>query len=59
MFLKEFSSTAMQKETKSVFETGNKEDILLTRRGDNSLVAMSKERYTELMAAFRKANADK
>lgn len=49
MFLDEYSSTQLQRDTKKVFDAANKQAIIVTRMGSDSVVMLSKKEYAKLM----------
>ncbi len=55
MFLPEYNSTQIQRDTGKVFKAAQKEPIVVNRMGHSGVVMMSKEYYSELV---KKANAN-
>ena len=49
MFLPEFNSTDIQRNTQSVFKAIKKGPIIITRQGDEGAVMMTKKDYSKLV----------
>ena len=48
MFLPEFTSTDIQREPARVFDTAQKEPVVINRMGHKAIVAMSKSEFSRL-----------
>ena len=55
MFLKEINSSTAQRDIKKLFNAAYKSTILLTRHNKESVVVMSKAKYTKLIKAANKS----
>ena len=49
MFLPEYNSTQMQRETEKVFKAAQKEPIVITRQNNDSVIMLSKKEYAKLV----------
>ena len=54
MFLQEFNSTTLLRDTGKVYKAAYKKPIMITRQNDEAVIMMSKKKYADLM---KKANA--
>lgn len=54
MFLPEYTSTQLQRDTKNVFDAANKEPVIVTRMGSDSVVMISKKAYAKLVKQANK-----
>ncbi len=49
MFLQEFNSTQLQRESATVFKVAYRKPIRITRQGDHGVVMMSEKEYIKLL----------
>lgn len=49
MFLQEFNSTQLQRESAMVFKAAYRKPVRVTRQGDHGVVVMSEREYKKLL----------
>lgn len=55
LFLPEFKSSDMQRKATNVFTAAYEGPVIITRQGAESVVMLSKEKYSELVALARQS----